>query len=294
MVRQQRIRSIESHLWEIRQGERFYIIKKTTRDDENALQKYGLLNPSSVVPRPYKRATTNNAEGSWKIHRDLPKEPRWIEHEYHIVDWHGDDHYGTCYQQRMCFQRTRIPPTCYELIVTDGRIESPLLENVPEHSEKNTLIMNMFLEIFGECEVVTEKRESPLPVLRTRQVPWTILPPGHRSWQETAALIEPIMEQVPHNQRMVISQRHKTIHDMGPDFSAMGTEGFWGYIVYGFTNQELYVFESNRYDNATYIFRGDWETASRLTKMEILCGGIHERRLFHTDNWRRHLTKAIA
>ena len=62
--------------------------------------------------------------------------------------------------------------------------------------------------------------------------------------------------------------------EMGPEFCVLGAQNFFGYVVYGFPTMNLYIFESNGINNATYAFRGDWEAASMLTKMEVLSGGL--------------------
>ena len=74
----------------------------------------------------------------------------------------------------------------------------------------------------------------------------------------------------------------------------MGTQNFFGYVVYGFQRLNLYVFESNGINNATYIFRGNWEQASRLTKMEVLSGGLQEARVYHTEHWGDHVSHLVA
>ena len=81
---------------------------------------------------------------------------------------------------------------------------------------------------------------------------------------------------------------------MSPDFCVLGSQNFWGYVVYGFTNLKLFIFESNEVNNATYMFRGDWEAASKLTKTEILSGHIQEARIYHNNKWYAKVSKLIA
>ena len=78
-----------------------------------------------------------------------------------------------------------------------------------------------------------------------------------------------------------------------PDFMAIGDQGFYGYIVYGFTEKNIYIFESNQLDNATYIFKGDWEDASKLTKREILNSNLCEARLVHNKKWESSIERII-
>lgn len=89
----------------------------------------------------------------------------------------------------------------------------------------------------------------------------------------------------PETQKFAIKRRHEFLWKQNPDFCALGKQSFWGYIVYGFKKSKIYIFESDQPDNATYIFYGDWEGASKLTKTEILTGHLHKARIFHTKNW---------
>lgn len=77
--------------------------------------------------------------------------------------------------------------------------------------------------------------------------------------------------------------------EMGPEFCVLGAQNFFGYVVYGFPTLNLYIFESNGINNATYAFRGDWKTASMLTKMEVLSGGLQEARIYHTGLWHENI-----
>lgn len=45
---------------------------------------------------------------------------------------------------------------------------------------------------------------------------------------------------------------------------------FSGYVVYGFIPKSLYIFESNEPYNATYVFKGKWEDAFKLSKCDII------------------------
>ena len=81
---------------------------------------------------------------------------------------------------------------------------------------------------------------------------------------------------------------------MAPDFCVLGSQNFWGYVVYGFTALSLYVFECNEVNNATYVFNGDWKSASRLTKTEVLSGHVQEARIYHTEKWYERTGKLIS
>ena len=78
---------------------------------------------------------------------------------------------------------------------------------------------------------------------------------------------------------------HRTFAEYEPNFIAIGENSFNGYVVYGYTKKDLYVFESNQPGNATYVFRGEWENASMLTKRDIIQGELCYKRFIHSKDW---------
>ena len=85
--------------------------------------------------------------------------------------------------------------------------------------------------------------------------------------------------------------RHKVIAEHNPDFMAIGQDSFSGYVVYGYENEDIYVFESDQINNATYIFKGKWEEASKLTKRDIIQGKLCYLRLIHSKDWEGKIDK---
>ena len=297
LIQRKRIRSIEPYLGGFKSEQKLYICKQITEADKAVLMKYG-YNPDDESlqthePTPIKRYTSINVDGDWIVHRDQPKEPREFERAYHIVDWHGNDHYGTCYQTRDCYPRTFIPPKLIELTLHDNMLRSSAYTNSPKHYESLTLVANMFLEMFGQCETMDENLVPVAPPSTLKQVSWTLLPVGKMPWDEGKERLKEIIQSVPASKQTVIEERHHKIWEYQPEWHAIGSEGFWGYVVYGFPAKNLYVFESNRYNNATYVFRGKWEEVSQLTKREIILGNMHEARIIHTESWKSSLTKLL-
>lgn len=151
----------------------------------------------------------------------------------------------------------------------------------------------MFLEMFGKCETLTEQYK---PKLKTKieRLSWTVLPQGEYPWEKAKSHLGVIISSIPRKHRNIISNRHEAITQYKPDFMAIGDQSFWGYVIYGFTNKNLYVFESNQLNNATYIFRGNWKDASRLSKAEIIGGQYHEDRIIHNKNWNNDISRLIS
>lgn len=295
-INQRRIRNVQRYLVEYHPDEAFYLTAQLTDEELGMIvQKYGLVPDSNErIPIPRGTYSARNANGQWKIFRDQPKEPRVFEHYYHTIDWHGHHHYGICHQMRMCFKRKLIPPLELRFLVKDYTLYSPRFKNSPEEYTQIQLAINLMLEIVGRCETRSEENHQPNSIEQVKIVPWEILRAGTRDKSELETYIERTLERKSEGQATVIRERHKYLQEFHPDFYAVGSQNFFGYVVYGFTSLRLYVFECNQPNNATYIFSGDWQAASQLTKTEILDGHVQDARVFHTQKWHENLRQTIA
>ena len=283
-----KIRNVDKYLFQFQEGENLYIGLQSTEMHSDKLMEYGmrgdLLGTHNFIPRPLSQVADFNANGKWIADKSLPKEKRTFESEYHIVDWHGNDHYGIRYHTRECYQRRFIQPPEVELTYINGLLISPLLVYSQENRSLIQHIINMYLEMFGECEILTEKY-VPKTIVKTERLPWAVLPKGEYPWEKAKLHLDTIINTIPKRHRTIISKRHETIAENVPDFMAIGDEGFFGYVIYGFSKKGIFIFESNRPNNATYVFKGNWKEASKLTKSEILCGQLHEARIIHNQKW---------
>ncbi len=79
-----------------------------------------------------------------------------------------------------------------------------------------------------------------------------------------------------------------------PEFVAIGRAGFSGYVVFGFPSKSLYILESTKTNNATYVLEDDWEYLSGLTKAEILNNRLHKERILHRENWFTEIARVLA
>lgn len=291
------IKNVDKYLANLSEGELFYVALRDAKNYSKNLLKYGLdvktlEDGQSFLPRPVKSSTKYNSNGKIVIDKSA-KEERIFERSYHVVDWHGNDHYGTCYQSRMCYKRKFIEPLEIELTYLNGFIVSPILKNCEK--DKNTIkhIINMFLEMFGNCEFLTgDFNTKGTKVIK--RLYWTVLPKGEYPWEKAKEHLDVILDSVPSRYKPIINNRHRIISSKVPDFMAIGDQGFYGYVIYGFTKKRIYIFESNQPDNATYVFKGDWEDASKLTKREILSSNLCEKRLIHNKNWESSIENILT
>lgn len=294
VIKMKRIIDPQRYLYALNPGDKFYIAVPLETDDYLRLECYGIkIGCPACIPVPNRGATSANANGYWCTLKYLPKELRSYEQFYHVIDWYGGHHYGICWHHRMCYQRKYVPPTELAFLIEDGVLYSQLLENTENQLYIIKSAMNVVLEMLGRCEVWTAERVPALPPVKQTKVPWEILRPGTGLQNEWKTYIDKIVERKHKGQQVIIRQRHEHLWHMSPDFCVLGTHNFWGYVVYGFTSLNLFVFECNEINNATYVFRGDWKTASQLTKTEVLSGHIQEARVYHTEKWYDSMRKLI-
>mgnify|MGYP001573153428 FL=1 len=162
---------------------------------------------------------------------------------------------------------------------------SPPIEKNEKNKELLLHVINLYLEIFGECQFFTDGLETIMrtPIIRLN---WEVLPKGEMPWEQFKKRIEPLIKHAPKGNQPILEYRLETINTFGPDFRAIGRGGFHGYIIHGFSGKNLFVLESIYYGNATYVFDEKWEDLSKRTKAEILSEKLQKERIIHSERWK--------
>ncbi len=143
----------------------------------------------------------------------------------------------------------------------------------------------MVLSLFGECEIVSDTDPIAQNRPKTIRVNWEILPQGKYPWEKIKETVQSISGQYNKSNREMMLRNCEHINKLNPDFIAYGKSGFKGYMIFGFTDRNLYILESMFPNNATYVFENDWENLSKLTKAQILNNNLHKDRIIHTSKW---------
>lgn len=298
IIQQRRIRSISRHLAFLDEGTNIVIGIGNLERYPDILSKLGFDHPprpgDAILPRPaFGPVSIFNAEGKNLIHKDQPKETVSRLVEWTWNEWRGrddtverSDFVDRPYQR---YPRTFISPPSVEVFLTIGAdgnilIVSPEMMFHPDNFDGIIHTINLFLEIFRECEVFSgDLTAIKRPELR--RLNWEILPPGRYPWERLQKYVEKVIEGAPEGNRSVINNRFETLNSYGPDFHAIGKAGFWGYVVFGFQEKTLFVFESAYTGNATYVFGENWEELSKLTKAQILDEKLQTARIIHLKGW---------
>lgn len=306
IIKKKQIRTLEPYKNILNKKEKFYIGVTDIERFQNILLKIGFTDKfdvgESVLPSAsFGSICRFNAEGKYFIHKDKPMETAYRTMEWHWREWRG--RYDSEEMSKFVdvpykrYPRTFIPPPSVEITkvsTVKGKplIVSPLLIFDPQVGNNVVHVINTFLEIFGEAQFFTQKLDniikSPLKKLN-----WRVLPPGPMPWKNLKTELEPLIKQAPEGNKVVIEYRLQSISKYKPDFVAVGEAGFWGYIIFGFKDKNVYICESPIYGNATYIFGKDWKTLSKMSKAEILRNDLQEERIIHRQDWESLLRRAL-
>ena len=295
IIRKKRIMNLSS-LSSLPIGHKVRVGITITEDTLPRLKLLGFTVPvvigETLLPAAIGPVTKKNAIGSYLLHKDQEKELHFRMIEWKYNEWRG--RYDKTEVKKITdvpylrYPRTLIPPNSIEFTVVEvngvKKLVSPILEISRENEDLIVHTVNIFLEVFNECEILSLENDLYIipNVIRKN---WLILPRGKMPWEKRKPSLLKVINDANGNNKKVIISRLEVINSYMPDFTAIGEAGFGGYVVFGFTDNNLYVLESSAVNNATYVLRDEWEKLSQLTKAEILSNELHEARIVHNKNW---------
>lgn len=295
-IRQKRVLNVENYLALIPKGS-FRVSFNLPSNGDTILEKAGFRLPvkpgDTILPSPIGPVSSFNADGKWTSLKDQPKESRYIRTVlWTRIQWAGRNQTEEITDERDifrdCYPREFNAPPSVELTYAEfsGRrlIISPVYQNSETRHGEIRHVINLFLELFGECELISEAL-APFVKAEVRRVHWKLLPPGEQPWEQLESHIKQSLKRYSSRTQKVIMDRAKTIKGFGPDMQVIGLGGFADYVAYIFSSKGLVLLESIKRDNAIYIFGEDWEQFSQLSKAEILNENCHLHRVIHAKGW---------
>ncbi|WKV11260.1 hypothetical protein [Marivirga harenae] len=287
-ITKKRIRSVGNYLVGLNDNEDFYVAL-TDLTNTNRIKQIGFTNQMNIgeeiLPSILGTKSRFNANGGHIIHRDQPKETVYRQAE--IKDWRGNYHTVDIPYKR--YPRTPIPAPETRLTIVNGAndqkiIRSPLLTKGATQDQEIVQTINLFLELFSECDTL-QANLVPVFNVPVTKLNWEMLPPGNYPWSVLKNNVQQAIGNVSQNRRRIIESRLETISNHNPNFIAVGKAGFRGYIVFGFQNKDFFILESIHHGNATYIFGQNWQNLSQLSKEEILNQNLQQQRIIHRQGW---------
>jgi hypothetical protein len=301
-IKQRRILNVERHLHDFKINDKIYIGLINVVTHKARLEEAGFTGSlavgEQVLPSIFGPVSRFNAEGTDKVRRDLPMETAYRQQEWSWKEWDGTEHSKIVDVPYKRYPREPIPPPSKELQILKNAtgnkvVASALFKYDTKSLQVLTHVINLFLEIFGECEVLREDLEPIVPTA-VKRLNWKILPQGKYPWEKLRSHIAPILARAKKGKVPIISARLSTIAKESPEFVAIGEGGFDGYVIFGFPKKNLFVLESAYYGNATYVFEKNWEQLSKLTKAEILDAKLQKARIVHREGWTNIVAKLLA
>lgn len=303
IIRKKRIRSLASNLPGNLHNNKINLAIEF-EDNKKAANKIGFSDNSpvgdTIVPRPIGPTTRFNAIGREEILRDQDKERLYRTQEWTHEEWAGRGETRTVTSlvdiPYYRYPRKQIEGPGLELTIKEfkGKKHIVLSEAISWNSsgaDSLKVAINIFLEVFGQAEVLNESmQEIPSPA-ELRRLNWIVLPKGERITQKSLEDILSKSKRI----RPVQMLRQDRINSFKPDIRAIGMGGFTGYIVYVFKRKGIAVMESIKYGNASYIIADDnWEKLSKMTKQQLLSKSLVKSREIHTKRWFARINKILS
>lgn len=247
------------------------------------------LLPAVVGPR-----SRFNADGGERVHRELPMESvthlawaRWLErHGAEQREFRGVRPWS--YRR---FPRSGVPAPGVELRVMrmHGGALAVVAETLRRGRDDARMLhtVNLMLELFGECDMLTEVPEPPVSLTSLN---WELAPPPAADGVPPG--LEAVVDDLPPKERQVAEYRLARVGELEPDFLAVGRAGFRGCAVFGFAERGRMVLES-LYGDETLVGDRPWDEIARLGKAELLEGGALGERIEHRPGWETRLRHAV-
>lgn len=307
IIKKKRIRNLDSNIGFIEKGTTVAVGIKGLERYKELLEKIGFRKKvnagDSVLPSiSFGSVSSFNAEGRYKKHKDQPMETAYRTVEWHWQEWNGP--YDRIEKSKLVdvpykrYPRTFISPPSVEITAIqipkdDLILVSPFIEYTEKNKHHLIHTVNLFLEIFGECQLFKEDLSEIINV-PVRRLNWRILPLGPMPWEQLEKEIKPLVKAAPKGNQPAIWHRLTLMREHNPDFLAIGEAGFKGYIIFGFKKKNVFMCESIYYGNATYIFDEKWKELTKKTKAEILNKDLQKDRVIHKSSWTKKIKRWLS
>ncbi len=300
-ISQKRVMKVDNFLNEFKEGEEICLILNNALKYTNKLEEIGfdhsLTVGDSILPKVKGSVSRFNANGKFELLRNEPKEAYSIDRE---MEWLA---YGKHPQSKLItftynrFQRKLIDAPAQELIVMIDKdnnkiISSKLIKFTQENKSLIKHKVNLFLELFGECQLVDKNLISRIKT-PINKLNWNLLPKGKMPWKELEKHLKDKMNFESNRNYKEIYARINYINSFEPDFLATGNGGFNDYVVLGFESRNIFILENRKPQNATYIFKNNWKDITKLSKGEILRESLQDKRFIHNSNWKENIKQIL-
>jgi len=295
MNHKSRIRKTAAYLQPIADNASFYITMAVNKISLSRIKQIGFtdIEPGAdILPRAVGTVSNYNANGKYIIHRDQPKITKYRSFE--APGWHNTRHMVTIPYQ--AYQRTFVAGPEIRLTIAQSNDEllivSPLLTKSAINESINKHVINLFLDLFGDFQLLNDQLKAAFIDVPVRRLDWTLLPMGEYPWSRIEQ--EGLLPKQKNGKERQIRHTDDVIRQFNPTSCAIGNGGFKGYVAFCFPDKGINLMENFFHGNATYIFNQDWEELSKQTKATIIHGNLALHRIEHRKGWEQEIIKLLS
>jgi len=272
-------------------------VQTITLEQAKALEHAGLRSDNRSIstadpappPRTCGRYARRNLDGWEEKRKDLPKQkrevscwvPSWNSGSCHSVSWTIDAYPVDHHPARSLTLSATILDPLVDAAIVRFRVDQPLHRSDPNFARDLTFNLRLLREVVGDAHVY-DADLSDDEYARVQQVEWELLPPGSsdRVLSRLAADWRTSPERV-----QVAQERLRVLNRFEHSGFIVGRGRFARYFGATFGGG-LVALENLEYGNAMYVFEGDWERLTQLSRTELIKRrdpGVH--RIPHLPGW---------
>ena len=216
--------------------------------------------------------------------------------EWTWEQWIGGGMTETCSKlvdiEKEVYQRIEYPAQMIQFICQAVEGKNYIIAELSNDSNKEDYkhVINMFLEIFGYCQIFDDKYDFTIDRAQIKRCDWEILPKGMRIYVDKR-LKEKEQDKI--SKRKDFNQgRLDYLQKSNYKEIYVGKNQFDGYYVFKY--DDLCILENGFYGNATYIIPVlSWEELTKKTKQELVSESLMIERIVHHSNWIKQINKYI-
>lgn len=295
--RRKTLRSCKQYIAHIPTGHKFRVglkLDSAIHQKLSSILNIPLCEGDSFVPSAALGSNCRkNSLGIEIVRKDLPKVSKFLyskEWSWKLYDGTEESKIVDVY--RDVYQRERMPGMELPLtFVKKNNHMYVIIEEELTNTEENypviLMALNLFVDIFQKFDVFNEELVVPMEV---KMLNWEILQSGTL----IATVIKRMnLGRLSKNQEELFHHRFNILRRNNPQEEYIGVNGYSGYTVFYFPHKNIYIFDSLKYGNATYIFDSaqDWKLLSQQNKQYILSKELYKTRLVHNAQWENEINK---
>lgn len=286
----------KNYLTFVKDQNSFIVATRVKNCNSNLLEKLGFSIPlkvnESIKPNPITGKTNENINGKIVVRKDLaPNEPYIRVFHWKCTDWNGDEHEGFTTKVKYRYPRQHLPAYNESMTIREDSqnelwicSDALSIDDLP----RVKFVMNLFANTFHTFEIL--EKDLSLAKKIIKQNFW-FLRPGTINRED----LEKIICQGNKNksaESIKAWERFQTIEPfMVANEIMVGSQGFYGY--YAVKTKNYWVLESNKINNATYLFDDNWSDYVKFDKQQVIHGKLCQKRIYHTQNWKQDIVNIL-